>query len=92
MTYNILIEGMTDSILCFNVTEETAWALVKARWETLDQEEVWVYLDEGSCIGSANSLKLKDNSFFMDATDWEGITLKSLKYRFDNCMKAIKEG
>lgn len=92
MTYNILIEGLTDSILCFNVTEEIAWALVKARWENLDQEGVEVYLDEGSCIGSANSLKLKDNSFFMEATECESITLKFLKYKFDRCMKAIKEG
>lgn len=91
-TYNILIDGMTDTIHCINVTEAVAWAMIKARYETLDQEEVWIYLEESYGMSSINFLR--NSEYYFSISD-NGLIIESIsiiKSRFDRCIKGIKEG
>jgi hypothetical protein len=91
-TYNILIDGMTDTIHCINVTEEVAWAMIKAKYETLNQEEVWIYLEESYGVSSINLLR---RSGYYFAISDNGLVIENLsivKNRFDRCIKGIKEG
>lgn len=91
-TYNILIDGMTDKIHCMGITEEVAWAIIKARYEALNQEEVWVYLEEGYSLSSVNSLR-RSEYYFSIADNGRVIeNIAIVKGRFDRCIKEIKEG
>ena len=91
-TYNILIDGMTDTIHCINVTEAVAWAMIKAKYEALNQEEVWIYLEESYGMSSINHLR-RSSHYFSVADN--GLIIESLsivKSRFDRCIEGIKEG
>lgn len=91
-TYNILIDGMTDTIHCINVTEEVAWAMIKAKYETLNLEEVWIYLEESYGVSSINHLRKSDHYFSIVDN---GVVIESISFvksRFDRCIKGIKEG
>lgn len=92
MRFNLLIDGMTDTIHCMGVTEETAWAVIKARYETLNQEEVWIYFEDSTFIGSVNSLR-KSKYYFSICDNGKVIeNLTIIKKRFDRCIEGIKEG
>lgn len=91
-TYNILIDGMTDTIHCMNVSEEVAWAMVKAKYETLNVEEVWIYLEGSSFIGSVNSLRNSEYYFSISDNGRVMENLTIIKKRFRRCIEGIKEG
>lgn len=91
-TYNILIDGMTDTIHCMNVTEAVAWAMIKAKYEALDQEEVWIYLEESYGFSSVNHLRR--SGYYFSISD-NGLIIESIsviKSRFNRCINEIKEG
>lgn len=91
-TYNILIDGMTDTIHCMNVTEAVAWGMIKAKYEALDQEEVWIYLEESYGFSSVNHLRRSD--YYFSIVD-NGVTIESISFvknRFNRCINDIKEG
>ena len=92
MRFNILIDGMTDTIHCMGVTEETAWAIIKARYETLNQEEVWIYLDDSSFISSVNSLRKSEYYFSISDNGRVIENMSIVKSRFNRCIEGIKEG
>jgi hypothetical protein len=92
MRFNLLIDGMNDTIHCMGLTEETAWAIIKARYETLEEEEVWVYLDDSSFVSSVNAMKRSDNCFSMATTYMEASPLATIRYKFDKIIKEIEEG
>lgn len=92
MRFNILIDGMTDTIHCMGVTEEIAWAIIKARYETLNQEEVWIYLDDSSFISSVNSLRKSEYYFSISDNGRVIENMSIVKSRFNRCIEGIKEG
>lgn len=92
MKFNLLIDGMTDTVHCMNVTKETAWAMIKARYETLEEEEVWIYLDDSSFLSSVNTMKRSENCFSMETTDTEATPLATIRYKFNKIIKEIEEG
>lgn len=91
-TYNILIDGMTDTIHCINVTEGVAWAMIKAKYETLNQEEVWIYLEKSYGMSSINFLR--NSEYYFSISD-NGMIIENIsivKSRFNRCIEGIKEG
>jgi hypothetical protein len=92
MRFNILIDGMTDTIHCMGITEETAWAIIKARYETLNQEEVWIYLDDSSFVSSVNSLRKSEYYFSISDNGRVIENMSIVKSRFNRCIEGIKEG
>lgn len=91
-TYNILIDGMTDTIHCINVTEAVAWGMIKAKYEALNQEEVWIYLEESYGMSSINLLR-NSEYYFSISDNGRIIESKSIiKDRFNRCIEGIKEG
>ena len=91
-TYNILIDGMTDTIYCMNVTEEVAWAMIKAKYETLHLDEVWIYLDDSSFVSSVNSLRRSEYYFSISDNGRVIENLTIIRKRFNRCIEGIKEG
>lgn len=91
-TYNILIDGATDTIYCINVTKETAWALIKAKYETINVDVAWVYIEGGSFIGSMNSLRNSEYYFSFSDNGAVRENINIIKKRFDRCIEEIKEG
>ena len=91
-TYNILIDGMTDTIHCISVTEGVAWAMIKAKYETLNQEEVWIYLEESYGLSSINFLRQSEYYFSISDNGRVIENIATVKGRFDRCIKEIKEG
>lgn len=91
-TYNILIDGMTDTIHCMNVSEDVAWAVIRAKYETLNVEEVWIYLEGSSFIGSINSLRNSEYYFSISDNGRVMENLTIIKKRFNRCIEGIKEG
>ena len=90
--YNILIDGMTDKIHCMGITEEVAWAIIKARYEALNQEEVWIYLEEGYSLSSVNSLRRSEYYFSISDNGRVIENMSIVKSRFNRCIEGIKEG
>lgn len=91
-TYNLLIDGMTDTIYCINVTEAVAWGMIKAKYEALDQEQVWIYLEESYSVSSINHLRRSEYCFSVADNGLITDSISIIKSRFDRCIKGIKEG
>jgi hypothetical protein len=91
-TYNLLIDGMTDTIHCISVTEAVAWGMIKAKYEALDQEEVWIYLEESYGMSSIDYLRRSEYYFSIADNGMIIESLSIIKSRFDRCINGIKEG
>jgi hypothetical protein len=66
--------------------------MIKAKYETLNEEEVWIYLEESYGMSSTNHLRRSD--YYFSIVD-NGVVIESISFvksRFDRCIKGIKEG
>lgn len=91
-TYNLLIDGMADTIHCINVTEAVAWAMIKARYETLSKEQVWIYLEESYGLSSIDFLRKSEYYFSISDNGQVIENMSIVRGRFDRCIEGIKEG
>ena len=88
MYINMLIEDYTQRIVCEDINETIAWAMIKAVYEerTAEDEPAWVYFS--SIDTEISRLKQSDSAFAITHTDSIGY----LKTKFEHYLKQAKEG
>lgn len=88
MYINMLIEDYTQRIVCEDINETIAWAMVKAVYEerTAEDEPAWIYFS--SVDTDANRLRQSDSAFAITHTDSIGY----LKTKFEHYLKQAREG
>ena len=59
---------------------------------TLNQEEVWIYLEESYGLSSINFLRQSEYYFSIADNGRVIENIATVKGRFDRCIKEIKEG
>lgn len=88
MYINMLIEDYTQRIVCEDINETIAWAIVKAAYEerTAEDEPVWIYFS--SVDTEVNKLRQSETAFAITYTD----SIVFLKTKFEYYLKQAREG
>ena len=88
MYINMLIEDSIQKVICEDINETVAWAMIKAVYEerTSEDEPIWVYFS--SIDTNINKLRQSDFAFAITYTD----SVSFLKTKFKYHLGQAREG